>query len=248
MMAAALAEGTTVVKLAAAEPHVEDLGHFLVAMGAKIKGLGTHTLTIEGVPKLHGAEYTIIPDQIEAGTFLIAAALMRGDLRVEGIRPDHLDIVFQTLESLGADVRVGEDWAEVAAPATLQAFKLQTMPYPGVPTDLMAPFGVLATQCSGTTFIHEKMFDGRFGFLNELIKMGANAVISDPHRAFVTGPTPLYGREVRSLDLRAGITLLLAALLADGETVIHDAEIIDRGYERIEDRLNQVGASITREE
>jgi UDP-N-acetylglucosamine 1-carboxyvinyltransferase len=148
MMAATLAEGTTVVKLAAAEPHVEDLGHFLISMGAKIHGLGTHTLTIEGVAKLHGAEYTIIPDQIEAGTFLIAAALMRGELRVEGIRPDHLDIVFQSLESMGADVRVGEDWAEVAAPAGLQAFKLQTMPYPGVPTDLMAPFGVLATQCS----------------------------------------------------------------------------------------------------
>ena len=251
MMAATLAEGTTVVKLAAAEPHVEDLGHFLISMGAKIQGLGTHTLTIEGVKKLHGAEYTIIPDQIEAGTFLITAALMRGNLRVEGIRPDHLDIVFHILESIGAEVQVGEDWAEVAAPATLQAFNsklLQTMPYPGLPTDLMAPFGVLATQCSGTTLIHEKMFDGRFGFLNELTKMGASVVISDPHRAFITGPTPLQGREIRSLDLRAGVALLLAALLADGETVIHDAEIIDRGYERIEDRLNQVGACIIREE
>lgn len=247
MMAAALAEGTTVVKLAAAEPHVEDLGRFLVAMGAKIEGLGTHTLKIEGVKKLHGAEHTVISDQIEAGTFLIAAALMRGNLRVEGIRPDHLDIVIQTLETIGAEVQVGEDWAEVAAPATLKAFKLQTMPYPGMPTDLMAPFGVLATQCSGTTLIHEKMFDGRFGFLAELTKMGANAVVSDPHRAFITGPTPLHGHEIRSLDLRAGIALLLAGLLADGETIIHDAEIIDRGYERIEDRLNQVGAAITRE-
>jgi UDP-N-acetylglucosamine 1-carboxyvinyltransferase len=248
MMAAALAKGRTVIKIAAAEPHVEDLGRFLRKMGAKIDGLGTHTVTIDGVTTLKGAEHEIIPDQIEAGTFLAAAALMRGDLRVEGIRPDHLDIVFQKLESIGANVEVGEDWAEVSAPATLKAFKLQTMPYPGFPTDAMAPFGVLATQCSGTTLIHETMFDGRFGFIHELQKMGANAVISDPHRALITGPTPLYGREIKSLDLRAGMTLVLAGLLAEGETVINDAEIIDRGYEHIEERLRAVGADILREE
>jgi UDP-N-acetylglucosamine 1-carboxyvinyltransferase len=248
MMAATLAKGRTVIKIAAAEPHVEDLGVFLRSMGAKIDGLGTHTITIDGVPALHGAEHHIIPDQIEAGTFLVAAAMMRGGLRVEDIRPDHLDIVIQKLESIGAQVEVGADWAEVSAPATLKAFKLQTMPYPGFPTDLMAPFGVLATQCSGTTLIHETMFDGRFGFIHELVKMGANAVISDPHRALITGPTPLYGKEIKSPDLRAGVTLVLAGLLADGETVIHEAEIIDRGYERIAERLRDVGADIVREE
>lgn len=247
MMAATLAKGRTVIKIAAAEPHVEDLGRFLQKMGAKIEGLGTHTISIDGVTKLHGAEHAVIPDQIEAGTFLVAAALMRGDLRVEGIRPDHLDIVIQKLESIGASVETGEDWAAVSAPATLKAFKLQTMPYPGFPTDLMAPFGVLATQCSGTTLIHETMYDGRFGFINELVKMGANAVVSDPHRALITGPTPLHGMPIKSLDLRAGATLLLAGMLSDGETIINDAEIIDRGYEKIEARFNEVGADIQRE-
>ncbi len=249
MMAAALAKGRTVIKLAAAEPHVQDLGDFLNAMGARISGLGTHTVTIDGVDRLHGTEYSIIPDQIEAGTFMVAAALLRGDLRVEGIRPDHLDIVIQKLESTGARVEIGADWAEVSAPSTLKAIKkLQTLPYPGFPTDLMAPFGVLATQCIGTTLIQEPLYDGRFRFIDELVKMGANAVISDPHQALITGPTSLYGKEIRSLDLRAGATLLLAGLLADGETILHDAEIIDRGYERIEARFVEVGAEIVREE
>ncbi len=248
MMAAATAKGTTVIKLAASEPHVQDLGAFLNAMGARISGLGTHTLVIEGVDRLRGAEYAVIPDQIEAGTFLVAAALMRGDLRVEGIRPDHLDVVFQKLESIGAKTERGENWAAVSAPATLKSFKLQTMPYPGFPTDLMAPFGVLATQCDGATLIHETMFDGRFGFINELVKMGANATVSDPHRALIIGPTPLYGKEIKSPDLRAGVTLLLAGMLAEGETVLHEAEIIDRGYERIEERFNEVGADIVREQ
>lgn len=247
MMAAATAPGRTVIKLAAAEPHVQDLGEFLNAMGARISGLGTHTVVIEGVEKLHGTAHDIIPDQIEAGTFMVAAALTRGELRVEGVRPDHLDAVVQKLRMTGADVELGEDWVRVAAPGPLKSFKFQSMPYPGLPTDLMAPFGVLATQCGGTSLIHEPLYEGRFGFINELIKMGANAVVCDPHRVLVTGPTPLYGQEIKSLDLRAGATLLLAGILADGETVLHEADIIDRGYERLEERFAEVGASITRE-
>lgn len=248
MMAAALAEGRTVIKLAAAEPHVQDLGDFLNAMGARVQGHGTHTVVIDGVEKLRGAEHVIIPDQIEAGTFMAAAALTRGDVTVEGVRPDHLDIVVQKLEEMGAEVEAGADAVRVAAPSALKAFKLQSMPYPGFPTDLMAPFGVLATQASGTSLIHEPLYEGRFGFVNELIKMGANAVVCDPHRVLITGPTPLYGQEIKSLDLRAGATLLVAGILADGETVLHEAEIIDRGYERIEERFASLGADIRRED
>lgn len=248
MMAAVLAEGKTTILTAAAEPHVKDLGDFLNKMGAQVSGHGTHTVVIDGVKKLKGTEHTVIPDQIEAGTFMVAAALTGGDLRIEGIEPGHLDIVFQKLSSIGVKVEAGEDWVEVVAKATPNAFKLQSMPYPGFPTDLMAPFGVLATQCRGTSLVHEPLYEGRFGFVNELIKMGANAVICDPHRVLITGPTPLYGREIRSLDLRAGATLVLAGMIAEGETIIHDAEIIDRGYEDVDGRLRALGADITRED
>lgn len=248
MMAAATAKGRTVIKLAAAEPHVQDLGDFLNAMGARIQGHGTHTVSIDGVEKLHGAEHTVIPDQIEAGTFMVAAALTRGDLRIEGVRTDHLDAVVQRLGAIGASIEAGEDWVRVTAPGALKAFKYQSLPYPGLPTDVMAPFGVLATQCAGTTLIHEPLYEGRFGFVNELVKMGANAIICDPHRVLISGPTPLYGREIKSVDLRAGATLLLAGILADGETVLEQAEIIDRGYERIEARFAEVGAEIARED
>ncbi len=248
MMAAATAKGRTVIKLAAAEPHVQDLGDFLNTMGARISGHGTHVVVIDGVEQLHGADHEIIPDQIEAGTFMVAAAFTRGDLTIENVRPDHLDIVTQRLRAIGASVETGADWVRVTAPDTLQAFKFQSMPYPGLPTDLMAPFGVLATQCVGTSLIHEPMYEGRFGFVNELVKMGANAVVCDPHRVLITGPVPLYGREIKSLDLRAGATLLLAGILAEGETILHEAEIIDRGYERIEARFAEVGAEIIREE
>lgn len=248
MMAAATAKGRTVIKLAAAEPHVQDLGDFLNAMGARVQGHGTHTVIIDGVEKLGGAEHAIIPDQIEAGTFMVAAALTRGDLRIEGVRTDHLDAVVQRLGAIGAAVETGPDWVRVTAPGALKSFKFQSMPYPGLPTDLMAPFGVLATQCAGTSLIHEPLYEGRFGFVNELVKMGANAVICDPHRVLISGPTPLYGREIKSVDLRAGATLLLAGILADGETVLEQAEIIDRGYERIEARFAEVGAEIARED
>ncbi len=248
MMAASTAKGRTTIKLAAAEPHVQDLGDFLNKMGARVQGHGTHTVTIDGVERLHGAEHEIIPDQIEAGTFMVAAALTRGDLKIEHVRPDHLDIVTQRLRAIGASVELGADWVRVTAPDTLHAFKFQSMPYPGLPTDLMAPFGVLATQCAGTTLIHEPLYEGRFGFVNELVKMGANAVVCDPHRVLISGPTPLYGREIKSLDLRAGATLLVAGILADGETILQGAEIIDRGYERIEERFAEVGAEIIREE
>ncbi len=244
MMAAALAEGRTVIHLAAQEPHVQDLACFLNAAGARISGIGTHTLTIDGVAKLGGATHTLIPDQIEAGTFAVLGALMKSPLRIVGAEPRHMDIIMLKLRQAGAQVAVEEGAISVAAPAPLRAFRLQTMPYPGFPTDLQAPFGVLATQCSGTSLIHDPLFEGRLGYVGELVKMGANATICDPHRVLISGPTPLYGQEIRGLDLRAGATLVIAGLVASGETVIHGADVIRRGYENLDQRLAALGADI----
>ncbi len=247
LMAAATAKGRTVIKIAAAEPHVQDLISFLQKMGAKIHGAGTHTLTIDGVTRLQGVEHTLIPDQLEVGTFAVAAAVTGGDVLITNIIADHVDLVRLKLQQIGVKASLEDHSLRVTASFPLRAFRLQTFPYPGFPTDLQAPFGVLATQCSGTSLIHDPMYEGRLGYVNELIKMGANAVICDPHRVLVTGPTPLYGREVKSLDIRSGATLLIAGLVAQGETIIHDAETIDRGYERFEERLRALGADIKRE-
>ncbi len=247
LMAAALASGTTVIEIAAAEPHVQDLCNFLNALGAKITGIGTHTLTIEGVTALHGANYTIIPDQIEAGTWAVLAAATKSELKITGARADHLSLVLLKLREAGVNYSF-TDGTLVVHHAPLRAFKVQAMPYPGFPTDLQAPFGLLATQASGTSMIHDPLFEGRFGYIHELIKMGANAIVADPHRVIITGPTPLYAQEIKSLDLRAGITLIMAALTAEGETRIQDAEVVDRGYEDIVARLQAIGADIRREE
>ncbi len=247
LMTAVLSEGETEIKIAAAEPHVQDLSGFLRAMGADIAGDGTHTLRAKGKRSLHGAEYTIISDVIEAGTFIVAALLTKGEVEVKGVNPNHADIVWTLLKSIGAKLEVKNDAVKVSPlQKILRPLKLQTLPYPGFPTDLQAPFGVLATQCQGASLIHDPMYEGRLGYINELIKMGANAVICDPHRVLITGPTPLCGREITSFDLRAGATLILAGLIAEGETLIHDAQIVDRGYERIEEKLSALGANIKR--
>lgn len=246
IMAAVVAKGRTVVKIAAAEPHVQDLAAFLNAMGAKIQGIGTHTLTIDGVERLGGATHSIIPDQIETGTFAVLGALTRGTLHIRGVHPDHLDIILLILKRAGVGFTVENGTLTVTPSSSLKAFRLQAMPYPGFPTDLQAPFGVLATQCTGTSLIHDPLFEGRLGYIGELNKMGANATVCDPHRVLISGPTPLYGQEIRGLDLRAGATLVIAGLAAQGETVIHGAEIIDRGYESLETRLAALGADITR--
>lgn len=246
MMAASLAEGRTVIELAAAEPHVQDLAKFLNAAGARVSGAGTHTLVIDGVKKLRGATHAVIPDQIEAGTFAVLGALTKGTLRIKNIAPAHLDIILLLLKRIGVRYELGRDSLTLVSPGSLNSFKLQALPYPGFPTDLQAPFGVLATQGVGTSLIHDPLYEGRLGYVNELIKMGANAVICDPHRVLITGPTPLYGQEIRGLDLRAGATLVIAGLIARGETVLHGAEIIDRGYEALDRRLAEVGADIQR--
>ncbi|MFH1173159.1 MAG: UDP-N-acetylglucosamine 1-carboxyvinyltransferase [bacterium] len=247
IMAAVLAKGRTTIKLAAAEPHVQDLIDFLNQAGAKIKIAGTHILEIDGVEKLNGLEYTIIPDMIEAGTFAVAAAATSGQVRIENVRPDHLDIIILKLREAGVKIEAGDNYLLVDGQVELQAIKkLQTLPYPGFPSDLEAPFGVLATQCQGETVIEEVLYEGRLGYINELVKMGAQAVIQDPHRVLISGPTPLTGQECQSLDLRAGATMIIAGLTAQGQTIINEAQIIDRGYEKIEERLANLGADIKR--
>lgn len=246
IMAAVLAKGQTVIEIAAAEPHVQDLCRCLIAMGAKISGVGTHRLMIEGVAQLHGAHHTLIPDPIEAGTWAVLAAVSRGELVINPIRPQDLSLVLFKLRQIGVNFDIAGDSLKVRASRQLRAFKLQALPYPGFPTDLQAPFAVLATQANGTSLIHDPMYEGRLSYVSELIKMGANAVVADPHRVVISGPTALYGREIRSFDLRAGATLIIAGLIAQGETMIENVEVVDRGYERLDDRLRAVGARLKR--
>ncbi|TAN57093.1 UDP-N-acetylglucosamine 1-carboxyvinyltransferase [Patescibacteria group bacterium] len=246
LMAASLISGKTIIRGAAVEPHVQDLIKFLNSLGAKIIFSGQHEITVDGAEKLNGAKHTIIPDQIEIGTFAAAAAATRGDIEIESVDLAHLDLIILKLKQIGVQIEIGDGKLRVSTDGSLRSFRLQTMPYPGFPTDLQAPFGLLATQAIGTSLIHDPLFEGRMGYVGELVKMGANAVVCDPHRVLITGATPLYGTEIRSLDLRAGATLILAGLAAEGETVIHDAEIVERGYERFDERLRSLGAAIAK--
>lgn len=246
LMAAATLEEKTILKTAAAEPHVQDLISFLQKMGVQIEGKGTHTLEIFGSKKLKGVEHTIIPDQIEIGTFAIAGALAAKELLIKPVIPEHLDLILLTLKKAGVKMNLDNDQLVVYGSKNLKAFRVQSLPYPGFPTDLQAPFALLATQCQGMSLIHDPLYEGRMSYVGELVKMGANALIADPHRVIVSGPTPLFGRKIKSFDLRAGATLILAGLIAQGETEINEAEIVDRGYEQIEERLSQIGAKIKR--
>lgn len=261
VMTAVLAKGKTTIKLAACEPHVQDLCNFLNTMGAKINfGRDAHTIEIEGVEELHGTEYTIIPDQIEAGTYAILAVTTRSNIIINNIVEEHLDIILTKLKQVGANIEVlhnrtnpkGSTFKpttsiEIKPSQHLTAVReITTYPHPGFPTDLQSVFGVLATQSTGTTIMHDTIYEGRMGYVGELFKMGANAIVADPHRAIITGPTPLYGTEIKTLDLRAGATLIIAALIAQGQSTLDNVEIIDRGYEKIEEKLAKLGADIKR--
>ena len=247
MMLAAGMSGKTTIRIAAAEPHVEDLGRFLVAMGADIKGLGTHTLEITGTGTLAGAEHAIIPDANEAATFLILGAATGSALTVKHAREEHLDIVLEKLREFGADFMIREDEIEIVPGKKLHAIaKLDTRTYPGIPSDVQAPFGVLATQAEGETLIFDTIFEGRFNYVPELEKMGARATVLNPHQVIVRGKTKLHGTTIKSYDLRAGVSLIIAALCAEGKTVIEDIYQVDRGYEHIEERLQKLGARIKR--
>jgi len=247
MMLAAGMKEKTVIKLAATEPHVVDLGKFLISMGVKIEGLGTHTIEIQGSENLAGANHTIIPDANEAATFLIMGVATGSPIRVKNALINNLDIVVEKLREFGADFKIGEDWIEVVPAEKLKAVsKVEAGIYPGIPTDVQAPFGILATQAEGETLIKDHLFEGRFNYLIEIEKMGATSKVIDVHQAMITGPTELTGKEIKTYDLRAGVSLIIAALLAEGKTILNDIYQVDRGYEKIEERLQELGADICR--
>jgi len=249
IMAAVLAKGKSEIRLAAAEPEIINLIECLNKMGAKIIGAGSHTLYIEGVDKLHGAELEIIPDRLEAGTFAIAAAVAHGEVLIKGYRQNHLDIFTKKLRDANVKFELlDNDQIKISRTTQIKPVDIRTDIYPGFPTDLQAPFAVLMTQANGTSKIFETMYDGRLNYLKELAKMGAIIDILDSHRAVVSGPSVLYGKEIDSLDIRAGATLILAALIAQGRSIIDQADIIDRGYEKIDVKLTSLGAKIERME
>ena len=247
MMLAAGMPGKTVIRVAAAEPHVEDLGRFLSKMGATVSGLGTHVIEIEGTDRLGGADHTVIPDANEAATFLILGVASGSPITVRGAREHHLNLVLEKLREFGADFRIsGEDITVVPADTLRAVAKVETRTYPGIPTDIQAPLGVLATQAKGETLIFDTLFEGRFNYVSELQKMRANATVLNPHQVLFRGPSKLRGTAIRSFDLRSGVALIIAALVAEGTTVIEEAYQVDRGYERIEERLSALGADIRR--
>lgn len=247
MMLAAGIPGKTVIKIAASEPHVEDLGNFLIAMGAKIHGLGTHTLEIYGTKKLSGAEHTIIPDANEAATFLVLGAATRSPITVRNARAEHLDLVLEKLLEFGVRFSIRKNVISVIPAKKLKAVeKVDTRIYPGIPTDVQAPFGVLATQAEGKTLIFDTMFESRFNYIGELNKMGARTEQLNRREVVVEGVTELSGTEIESYDLRAGISLIIAGLIAKKKTIIRNIYQVDRGYEQIETRLKKLGADIER--
>jgi UDP-N-acetylglucosamine 1-carboxyvinyltransferase len=246
MMAAVLARGTTVLDNAAREPEVKDLADLLIKMGAKIEGAGTSTIKIEGTARLHGAEHTIIPDRIEAGTFLIAGAMTGGDLRVSDCEPEHLGALLAKLRQVGVDIqREGAHTLRVRGGGSLHSVDMSTEEHPGFPTDLQAQYMALMTQAEGICIVTETIFENRFMHAPELMRMGANIRL-DGRQAIVAGPRQLSGAQVMSSDLRASASLVLAGLVARGETVVDRVYHLDRGYEKIEAKLAAVGARIER--
>ena len=245
LMAATLAEGETVLRNCAREPEVADLADLLNKMGASIEGAGTSTIRVQGVSKLHGAKHRIIPDRIEAGTFIIAGAMTGGDLNIAGCEPTHLDTVLSKLREVGVKLKINGESVRVMGDNPFTAADMSTEEHPGFPTDCQAQYMALATQAEGTSVITENIFENRFMHAQELVRMGANIKI-EGRRAVVRGKTPLSAAAVLASDLRASASLVLAALVADGETIIDRVYHIDRGYEHIEEKLRGVGAQIRR--
>lgn len=254
IMAACLAHGETIIRNAASEPHVQELCHLLNGMGAHIEGIGSNVLCIEGRDCLEGGEWTLGPDFMEVGSFIGLAAVTGGEILIKNAAPTHLGMIRMVFERLGVHFQTRGDDIFVPAGQQLEIVddlggavpKIDDAPWPGFPTDLMSIALVVATQARGTVLIHEKMFDSRLYFVDRLIAMGARIILCDPHRAVVVGPSPLHGETLFSPDIRAGMALLIAALCATGESVIQNVSQIDRGYERIETKLQALGARIQR--
>lgn len=252
MMTAALAEGETVIRNAAAEPHVQDFAEFLCSMGAEITGIGTNTITIQGKEKLHGTEYRIIGDHIEAGSFLAMAAITGGDLIIKGSTPRHYWMTRRVFEKFNIHFELDQN--SIILPGN-QELKIKPDlgnaipvisdgPWPQYPTDMMSCTIVMATQANGTTLFFEKMFESRIYFVDRLISMGANAIVCDPHRVVISGPAKLRGTEMSSPDIRAGMAMLIAALCAKGESVIQNADVVFRGYDSVVEKIASLGGAI----
>ncbi len=243
MMAAAMAEGTTIMENVAKEPHVVDVANFLNSMGANIKGAGTDVIKIKGVPKLHKTQYSVIPDQIEAGTFMFAAAITKGDVTVCNVIPKHLEATVSKLEEIGCEVEEFDDAVRVVAKKRLRSTHVKTLPYPGYPTDMQPQIGVALALADGTSIITESIFENRFKYLDELARMGAVAKI-EGNSATIEGVEKFSGARVSAPDLRAGAALCIAGLATDGITIVDDIVYIQRGYERFEEKLRSLGGLI----
>lgn len=247
MMAAALAKGTTILENAAEEPEIVDLANYLNKMGAKVRGAGTNVIRIEGVEALHGADYTIIPDRIEAGTYMIAAAMTGGDVMIENVLPEHQKPLIAKLREAGATVIEDIDKVRVIGNGTLKGVDIKTLPYPGFPTDMQAQLMAMMVIAEGRSKVTETVFENRFMHVVELNRMGAN-ITTEGRSAVIEGPAKLTGCDVRATDLRAGAAMILAGLVAEGVTMIGDLHHIDRGYENIVAKLRALGADIERVE
>lgn len=245
MMAAALADGTTVLENAAREPEVVDLANCLIAMGAKIEGAGTDVITVHGVEKLHGADYRVMPDRIEAGTYLVAAAATGGKVKLKDARADSLDAVLDKLRDAGAKIETGDDWISLEMAGPLKSVSLRTAPYPAFPTDMQAQFMAMNAVADDTATVVETIFENRFMHVQELRRMGANIDV-EGNTAVIRGVKELQGATVMATDLRASASLIIAALIAQGETVVDRIYHVDRGYECIEEKLSALGARIRR--
>ncbi len=244
IMAASIADGETIIKRAASEPHVVDLCNFLVKMGAKIEGIGTNILKIKGTQTLLAAVHAVRPDHIEVGTFAILAAITCEKLEISPVVKEDLDMILLTLAKFGVNFSLEENKLIVTGGKLQAVEKVVTDVWPGFPTDLMAPMIVLATQANGVTILHDWMYESRMFFVDKLLSMGAKVEIADPHRVFVYGPTELHGRKLDTPDIRAGIALVIAALAAEGKSEIDKSELIERGYENLVERLSAIGAKI----
>ncbi|MEK7197845.1 MAG: UDP-N-acetylglucosamine 1-carboxyvinyltransferase [Patescibacteria group bacterium] len=246
MMAATLAAGKTILKNAACEPEIENLAQFLNSLGAKISGAGTSKIEIEGVKNINGGSWNGIPDRIEAGTFIILAVASRGNIKIKNCNPDHLEVLLSLLQKAGANLEIGVDYVIVKPVRNLKAIDVKTREYPGLATDLQAPLTVLLTQASGISLVHETIYDGRLFYTDILNQMGADIIMADPHRVIVRGPSKLRGKKIHSPDIRAGMALIIAAIISQGQSIIDNIYQIDRGYEKIEKRLQSLGADIKR--
>lgn len=246
IMTQVLSQGLTTINNVAREPQITDLANFLNQAGAKITGFGTSTIKIEGVEKLTGLTYKVMPDPFEACTFICLAAATNSPIKIEDCQPNHLYPFLDKLKEIGVDFEIGQDYVKINDASHLKATRITTGVYPGFSTDMQAQTGVVLTQAQGKSYINETLFENRLGYLKELQDMGAKIEMINAHEANIYGPTPLRGAQIKSLDLRAGATMILAGLIAEGQTIIDNVEIIDRGYEKIEERLSVIGARIKR--